>query len=144
MSRILNRKANFEYHFIKEYTAGLQLTGSEVKSLRAGNASIVEGYCYVVNGEVFLKNCYIAKYTESTYNNHVEKRDRKLLLNKKEIKEISRLVRENGITIVPLEIFLIKGKFKLKLAVSSGKKIHDKREDLKLKDSKREIERFYK
>ena len=144
MSKILNRKANFEYHFIKEYIAGIELLGSEVKSLRAGNASIAEGYCYVVNGEVFLKNCYIAKYTESTYNNHVEKRDRKLLLNKKEIRDISKLVRENGITIIPLEIFLIRGRFKLKVAVSSGKKIHDKREDLKLKDSQREIERFYK
>ena len=144
MSKILNRKANFEYHFIKEYTAGIQLLGSEVKSLRAGNASIAEGYCFVINGEVFLKNSYISKYTESTYNNHQEKSDRKLLLHKKEIRDITKLSREKGITIVPLEIFLNNGRFKVRIAVAKGKKLYDKREDSKLKDTKREIERFYK
>ena len=144
MSKILNRKASFEYHFIKEFVAGIQLSGSEVKSLRNGNCSIGEGYCYIWDGEIFLKNIFISKYYESTYNNHQEKRDRKLLLHKKEIREISRLSRENGITVIPIEIFLSKGRFKVKIAVAKGKKLFDKREDLKLKDTKREIERFYK
>jgi SsrA-binding protein len=144
MSKILNRKASFEYHFIKEFIAGLQLSSSEVKSLRNGNCSIGEGYCYIWDDEIFLKNIFISKYYESTYNNHQEKRDRKLLLHKKEIREIARLSRENGITVIPVEIFLSKGRFKVKIAVAKGKKLYDKREDLKLKDTKREIERFYK
>lgn len=144
MSKIFNRKASFEYHFIKEFIAGLQLSSSEVKSLRNGNCSIGEGYCYIWNDEIFLKNIFIAKYYESTYNNHQEKADRKLLLHKKEIREIARLSRENGITVIPIEIFLSKGRFKVKIAVAKGKKLFDKREDLKLKDTKREIERFYK
>lgn len=142
--KILNRKASFEYLFIEEYTAGIQLLGSEVKSLRKGNASITEAYCFVVNGELFLKNAFISKYLESTYNNHQEKRDRKLLLHKKEIRDIMKSVRENGITIVPIEIFLKDGRYKIRIAVAKGKKQHDKRETLKLKDTKREIERFYK
>jgi SsrA-binding protein len=144
MSKILNRKASFEYHFIKEFIAGLQLSSSEVKSLRNGNCSIGEGYCYIWDDEIFLKNIFISKYYESTYNNHQERRDRKLLLHKKEIIEIARLSRENGITVIPVEIFLSKGRFKVKIAVAKGKKLYDKREDLKLKDTKREIERFYK
>jgi SsrA-binding protein len=144
MSKILNRKASFEYHFIKEFIAGLQLSSSEVKSLRNGNCSIGEGYCYIWDDEIFLKNIFISKYYESTYNNHQEKRDRKLLLHKKEIREIARLSRENGITVIPVEIFLSNGRFKVKIAVAKGKKLYDKREDLKLKDTKREIERFYK
>ena len=91
-----------------------------------------------------MKNSYISKYTESTYNNHQEKRDRKLLLHKKEIRDITKLSREKGITIVPLEIFLNNGRFKVRIAVAKGKKLYDKREDSKLKDTKREIERFYK
>jgi SsrA-binding protein len=142
--KILNRKASFEYNFIEEYTAGIQLLGSEVKSLRNGNASITEAYCFIVNGELFLKNAFISKYLESTYNNHQEKRDRKLLLHKKEIRDIMKSVRENGITIVPIEIFLKDGRYKIRIAVAKGKKQHDKRETLKLKDTKREIERFYK
>jgi SsrA-binding protein len=144
MSKIFNRKASFEYHFIKEFIAGLQLSSSEVKSLRNGNCSIGEGYCYIWESEIFLKNIFISKYYESTYNNHQEKRDRKLLLHKKEIREIARLSRENGITVIPVEIFLSNGRFKVKIAVAKGKKLYDKREDLKLKDTKREIERFYK
>lgn len=142
--KILNRKASFEYLFIEEYTAGIQLLGSEVKSLRKGNASITEAYCFIVNGELFLKNAFISRYLESTYNNHQEKRDRKLLLHKKEIRDIMKSVRENGITVVPIEIFLKDGRYKIKIAVAKGKKIHDKRESIKSKDTQREIERFYK
>lgn len=144
MSKIVNRKASFEYHFIKEFIAGVELFGSEVKSLRSGNASISEGYCYIWDNEIFLKNTFISKYLESTYNNHQEKRDRKLLLHKKEIREIAKLSRENGITVIPIEIFIIRGRFKVKIAVCKGKKLYDKRESLKLKDTQREIERFYK
>lgn len=144
MTKITNKKASFEYLFLKEYIAGIQLTSSEVKSLRAGNCSLSEGYCFIQNNEIFLKNVYISKYTEATYTNHQERRDRKLLLHKKEIRDIFKMARENGITIVPLEIFIIAGKFKLKLAVCKGKKLFDKRETLKQKDTQREIERFYK
>lgn len=142
--KILNRKASFEYHFIQEYTAGIQLLGSEVKSLRNGNASIGEAFCYVINNEIFLKNSFISKYLESTYNNHQEKRDRKLLLHKKEIRDISKSVRENGVTVVPIELFLKEGRYKIRIAVAKGKKLHDKRESIKSKDVQREIERFYK
>lgn len=142
--KILNRKASFEYHFIQEYTAGIQLLGSEAKSLRNGNASIGEAFCYVINNEIFLKNSFISKYLESTYNNHQEKRDRKLLLHKKEIRDISKSVRENGVTIVPIELFLKEGRYKIRIAVAKGKKLHDKRESIKSKDVQREIERFYK
>jgi SsrA-binding protein len=142
--KILNRKASFEYQFIQEYIAGIQLFGSEVKSLRNGNASIGEAFCYIWNGEIFLKNSFISKYTESTYNNHQEKRDRKLLLHKKEIRDISKATRENGITIIPIELFLKDGRYKIKISVAKGKKLHDKRESIKSKDTQREIERFYK
>jgi SsrA-binding protein len=142
--KILNRKASFEYQFIQEYIAGIQLFGSEVKSLRNGNASIGEAFCYIWDGEIFLKNSFISKYTGSTYNNHQEKRDRKLLLHKKEIRDISKMTRENGITIVPIELFIKDGRYKIKIAVSKGKKLHDKRESIKSKDAQREIERSYK
>lgn len=144
MSKILNRKASFEYHFLKEYTAGVELKGSEVKSLRAGNCSLNEGYCFIWNNEIFLKNVFISKYTEATYTNHQERRDRKLLLHKKEIRDIFKLSRENGITIIPVEIFLSKGRYKVKIAVAKGKKLFDKRETLKKQDTQREIDRFYK
>lgn len=144
MSKIVNRKANFEYHFLKEYTAGIELQGSEVKSLRAGNCSLSEGYCFIWNNEIFLKNVFISKYTEATYSNHQEKRDRKLLLHKKEIRDIFKLTRDNGITIIPVEISLINGRFKVRIAVAKGKKLFDKRETLKKQDTQREIDRFYK
>lgn len=144
MSRIVNKKASFEYIFLKEYTAGIELTGSEVKSLRSNNCSISEGYCFIWNNEIFLKNAFISKYTEATYSNHQERRDRKLLLHKKEIRDIFKLTRDNGITIVPVEIFLNKGRYKVKIAVAKGKKLFDKRETLKKQDTQREIERFYK
>jgi SsrA-binding protein len=144
MNKIVNRKANFEYHFIREYLAGVQLFGSEVKSIMAGYCNISEAYCYVWDGEVFIKNVYIAKYNEASYMNHEERRDRKLLLHKTEIKEIVKLTRENGITLIPLELTTQNKKLKFKIAVAKGKKTHDKRESLKLKDAKREIEKFYK
>jgi SsrA-binding protein len=141
---ILNRKASFEYHFLKEYVAGIQLMSSEVKSLMAGNCNITESYCYVWDGEIFIKNVYIAKYNEASYQNHEERRDRKLLLHKKEIRDIVKLTRENGITIVPIQLYKVNGRFKFKIAVAKGKKNWDKRETIKGKDMKREVERNYK
>lgn len=144
MSKILNRKAYHEYHILKEYQAGIVLLGSEVKSLRSGNANIGDAFCYVWNGEVFCKNSFISKYKEASYMNHDERRVRKLLLNKKEIKDISKDASETGITLVPLEISTVNGRFKMRIAVCRGKKLYDKRESLKAKDSQREIERYYK
>ncbi len=140
--KIFNRKAYFEYHIIKEFIAGIQLFGSEVKSLRHGNGNIVDGFCYVYDNEIFLKNSYISKYEESSYFNHDERRDRKLLLKKKESRDILKLSQDNGTTVIPLEIFVLKGRFKLKLAVAKGKKNWDKREKIKEKDVKREMERY--
>ena len=139
--KIVNRKAYFEYHIIKEFTAGIQLFGSEVKSLRSGNCNIGDGFCYVFDNEVFVKNTYIGRYEEATYLNHEERRDRKLLLKKKEIRDIIKLSQDNGTTVIPLEIFISKGRFKLKMAVAKGKKLYDKRASIKDREVKREIER---
>jgi len=141
MNKIVNKKAYFEFHILKEFEAGIQLFGSEVKSLRNGNANIGDGYCYVWNNEVFVKNLYISKYEESSYMNHEERRDRKLLLHKKEIRDIIKLIQDNGTTVIPLELFVRKGRFKLKIGVAKGKKLWDKRQTIKERESKREIER---
>lgn len=141
---IVNKKARFEYHILKEYVTGLQLVGSEVKSLRSSNANISDAYCYIWNNEVFVKNMFISTYKESTWLNHEERRDRKLLLNKSEIREIYKLNQDNGITIVPLEVFTINGRFKLKIGVAKGKKNHDKRNSIKEREIKREISRNWK
>jgi len=141
MNKIVNKKAYFEFHILKEFEAGIQLFGSEVKSLRNGNANIGDGYCYVWNNEVFIKSIYISKYEESSYMNHEERRDRKLLLHKKEIRDIIKLIQDNGTTVIPLELFVRKGRFKLKIGVAKGKKLWDKRQTIKQRESKREIER---
>jgi SsrA-binding protein len=137
--KLTNKKAYFEYHIISDFTAGIQLFGSEVKSLRNGNANIVEGYCYVWDNEVFIKNSYIAKYDQSSYLNHEERRDRKLLLKKREIREIIKLLKDKGTTAIPLELFVFKGRFKLKIGVAKGKKLWDKRQTIKDRDIKRDI-----
>lgn len=139
--KIINRKAYHEYQVLKEYTAGIQLCGSEVKSLRANNANITDAYVYISNNEVFIKNAYISKYNESSYLNHDERQDRKLLLHKKEINELTRKVKDVGMTIIPLEIFLLNGRYKVKIGLCKGKKLWDKRESLKEKDLKRSLQR---
>ena len=139
MSKIVNKKAYFEYFIIKEFVAGMQLVGSEIKSLRLNKANIVDCFCYVNNNEVFIKNSYIAKYDEASYLNHDERRDRKLLLHKKEIKDICKLLMDNGTTIVPLEVFTSGGRFKMKIGVAKGKKLWDKKLSIKEKDIKREM-----
>ncbi len=142
---IKNKKARFEYEFLEKFTAGLQLYGTEIKSIRAGKASIVEGYCYVHNGEVFIKNMYIAEYEQASYNNHEPRRDRKLLLNRNEIDKLIKKKKDVGLTIVPISLFLNgKGYAKLDIALARGKKIHDKRQDLKTKDDKRSMDRAMK
>lgn len=142
---IKNKRASFEYAFIDRYTAGIKLSGTEIKSIRKSKASIVEAYGVVVNGEVFIRNMYIQEYENGTHYNHQPKRDRKLLLNKSEIKKIERKVKTKGLTLVPIRLFINeKGLAKLEIAVAQGKKIHDKREDLKAKDAKREMDRRIK
>lgn len=142
---IKNKKASFEYEFIEKFTAGIQLTGTEIKSIRAGKASIVEGYCFLKDNELFIKNMYIAEYEQGSYNNHNPKRDRKLLLNRTEINKLIKKKKDVGLTIVPLKVFINKkGYAKLDIALAKGKKLHDKRHDLKDKDAKRQMDRAMK
>lgn len=141
--KISNRKAYYEYNIIKEFICGIKLLGSEVKSLRNGEANLQDSYCYVFNNEVFVKGLHISKNKMSSYNNHEEKRDRKLLLTKKEIRNIINETKaNNGMTIIPLEIFDSNGKFKIKISLAKGKKLHDKRESIKKKELDREIKNY--
>ena len=142
---ISNRKARFEYELLEVFTAGIQLLGTEIKSLRAGNANLAEAYCYVQQSEVWITGMYIAEYQYGSYMNHEPKRLRKLLLNKKEINKISSALQNVGITIVPLKLYITeKGWAKIDIALAKGKKLHDKREDLKQKDDKRQMDRALK
>ena len=142
---ISNRKARFEYEILEVYTAGLQLKGTEIKSLRSGNANLAEAFCYVKEAEVWVTGMYIAEYSYGSYLNHEPKRLRKLLLNKKEIKSIDSALQDVGITIVPLKLYInAKGWAKIEIALARGKKLHDKRHDLKKKDDQRQIDRALK
>jgi SsrA-binding protein len=142
---IKNRRASFDYEFIEEYTAGIVLTGTEIKSIRAGKASLVDAYCYFHASELWVKGMYVAEYRLGTYYNHVERRERKLLLNRKELYKLERKTKESGLTIVPTRLFLNeKGIAKLRIALARGKKAYDKRESLKLKDARREMDRHLK
>ena len=138
---IKNRRATFDYEILDTYTAGLVLLGTEIKSLRLGKASLVDTFCIVDRGEVWAKNIYIPEYFYGSYNNHMARRDRKLLLNKKEIRELAEVVKNVGLTIVPLKLYINpKGLAKLEIGVARGKKQYDKRQDLKERDMKRELE----
>jgi len=142
--KIVNRKAYHDYTVIKEFTAGIALVGSEVKSLRNGEVNLQDSFCYSMDGEIFVKGLHIAKNKMSSFTNHEEKRDRKLLLTKREIRNIINEVKtNNGMTIVPLEIFELKGRFKIKICIAKGKKTYDKRESIKRKDIDREIRNDY-
>ena len=142
---IKNKRAEFDYLLMDKYTAGLVLTGTEIKSIRKGKASLVDTYCYVIQGEVWVKNMYIAQYEQGSYNNHMERRDRKLLLNRKEIRKIQQTVKSPGFSIVPTLLFVDeKGLAKLDIHIARGKKEYDKRETLKAKDDRREMERLFK
>lgn len=139
---IKNKKAHHEYFLLQEFTAGVQLTGTEIKSIRDGKASIVDAYCSFTGTELFVRNMHIAEYTMGTHYNHDPKRDRKLLLTKKELKKLMTKVKEKGLTIIPTELFINeRGLAKLTIALAKGKHSYDKRETLKQKDISREIER---
>jgi SsrA-binding protein len=141
---MINRKAYFEYFILKEYTAGISLLGSEVKSLRAGEANIKDSYAHIVDNEIFIKNMFISKFKNASINNHEELRERKLLLKKKEIKIIEEQIKIKGNTIIPLEIFILNNKFKVKLGVARGKKLYDKKNSIREKDIKLETQRELK
>ncbi|HOO69178.1 MAG TPA: SsrA-binding protein SmpB [Bacteroidales bacterium] len=140
---IKNKRASFEYEFIDTYTAGIVLTGTEIKSIRAGKASLVDSYCYFVGKELFVKNMNIADYWWGSFNKHDPRRDRKLLLNKRELSKLFRATREKGLTIVVTKLFIAEnGYAKLNIALARGKREYDKRETIKEKDMRRESDRM--
>ena len=142
---IINRKARYEYNILEELVAGIILQGSEVKSIRAGKCNISDAYCYIHKNEIWLKNCHISKYNSDNFTNHEELRDRKLLLNKQEIRKWNDKSLIPGITIIPLKIFINQhGLIKVLLGLCKGKKEYDKRESIKEQDSKRELDRVLK
>ena len=142
---IKNKRAVHDYLLLDKYTAGIVLTGTEIKSIRQGKASLVDTYCYVINGEVWLKNMYVAQYKQGSYNNHIERRDRKLLLMKKEIRKIQQTVKSPGFSIIPVLIFIDeKGLAKVDIHIARGKREYDKRETLKEKEDRRAIDRQFK
>ena len=140
----LNRKARFNYFFIEFYEAGIVLKGSEVKSLRDGKANISESYAFDSKGEIYLVNSHIPSYKESSYNNHNPKRNRKLLLNKREINKLIGRINREGFTLVPTKIYFKNGKAKIEIAVAKGKKQYDKRQVKKKRDWNREKAKYFK
>ncbi|ALO16957.1 SsrA-binding protein SmpB [Salinivirga cyanobacteriivorans] len=142
---IKNKKASFEYEFIETFVAGIQLTGTEIKSIRQGKASIAEAYCYFDRGELWVKSMHIAEYSFGNRFNHEMKRERKLLLNKKELRKLQRKIKEKGLTIIPTRLFVNdRGWAKMKIALAKGKKVYDKRQSIKEKDMKRDMDRIRK
>ena len=142
---IKNKRASFDYELLDTYQAGIVLTGTEIKSIRLGKASLVDTFCFFNNGEVWVKNMYIAEYFYGTYNNHQARRDRKLLLTKKELQKIQRLSKESGFSVIPTKIYISdKGLAKIIIAVAKGKKVYDKRESIKEREDKRQMDRVFK
>ena len=142
---IRNKRATFDYEIIDTYNAGIVLTGTEIKSIRQGKASLVDTYCFFMKGELWVKNMHIAEYFYGSYNNHLARRDRKLLLTKKELRKLQRTSDEPGFTIVPTRIFINeRGLAKVVVALAKGKKEYDKRQTLKEKEDKRMIDRMFK
>jgi SsrA-binding protein len=137
---IKNKKASFEYQFIDTYIAGIMLTGTEIKSIRQSNVNLVDAYCVFKDDELFIVGLHISRYNEGTHYNHEPTRERKLLLQKKELKKLLTKSQEKGLTIVPIRIFISERGFaKLEIALAKGKKLFDKRQDIKEKDVKREL-----
>ena len=135
---IKNRKAEFEYHLITTFTAGIVLTGTEIKSIRAGKVNLTDSYCSFINGELWAHNIHISEYANGTYNNHEPNRDRKLLLNRKELKKLQSKLNDRGMTIIPTRMWINEnGYAKLDIALARGKKMFDKRESIKEKDQRR-------
>ena len=142
---IKNKRASFDYELLDTYQAGIVLTGTEIKSIRLGKASLVDTFCFFNNGELWVKNMYIAEYFYGTYNNHQARRDRKLLLTKKELQKIQRLSKESGFSVIPTKIYIRdKGLAKIIIAVAKGKKVYDKRESIKEREDKRQMDRVFK
>ena len=142
---IKNKKAGHEFEIIQTYTAGIILTGTEIKSIRLGKASVTESYCYLHNEELWVKGMHISEYSFGSYNNHDPIRDRKLLLNRKELNKIEEKLKDKGNTVIILSVYITsRGWAKVDIGVARGKKLHDKREDIKTKDAKREIDRAFK
>ncbi len=143
--QIKNKRATFDYELIDTFTAGIVLTGTEIKSIRQGKASLVDTFCFFANGELWVKNMYIAEYFYGSYNNHAARRDRKLLLNRKELKSIEAATKTTGLTIVPVRMFLNeRGLVKVVVATAKGKKSYDKRNSLKEREDKRAMDRAFK
>ena len=143
--QIKNKKASFEYYFVDTYTAGIVLTGTEIKSIRTGKASLVDSFCFINNGEIWVKGMNISPYFYGSYANHEAKRDRKLLLNKREIRRLVEDTKAVGFTIVPTLLFIDgNGRAKLDIALARGKKEYDKRQTLKEKEDRREMDRAIK
>ena len=141
---IKNKRASFDYELLDTYQAGIVLTGTEIKSIRLGKASLVDTFCFFNNGELWVKNMYIAEYFYGTYNNHQARRDRKLLLTKKELQKIQRLSKESGFSVIPTKIYISdKGLAKIIVAVAKGKKVYDKRESIKEREDKRQMDRAF-
>lgn len=139
---IHNRRARFEYAFLETFTAGLSLTGTEIKSIRQGKVNLQDSYCLFMNDELFIRNMNISTYTDGTYLNHQPLRDRKLLLNKRELRRLSEKLKDQGLTIIPTRLFTNERGFaKIDIALAKGKKLYDKRESIKERDVEREMSR---
>lgn len=142
---IKNRQASFEYAFIDKFLAGIQLTGTEIKSIREGKANISDAFCVFLRDELFIRNMNVSPYFNGTYNNVPEKRDRKLLLNRQELNKLQGKLKDQGLTVIPLRLFINeKGFAKIEIALAKGKKLFDKRADIKKKDVERETNRRLK
>lgn len=142
---IRNKKATFKFEIVATYTAGMQLVGTEVKSIKDGKATIEEAFCRMKKGELWIFNMHVSEYKYGNINNHEDTRPRKLLLKKKELNQIQKKIYEKGFTIVPLRVFISeRGFIKIDIALGKGKKLHDKRESLKQKDNKRQLDRIKK
>jgi len=142
---IRNKKASHDYEFLEKYTAGIKLTGTEIKSIRAGKATLTDSFCLFRDGELFIKGMHISEYWWGNLNNHDPLRERKLLLKARELRKIERKVKESGLTVIVIKVFINeRGLAKAEIAVSKGKKEYDKRETLKRKDTERELDRMRK
>ena len=142
---IRNKRASFDYELLDTFNAGIVLSGTEIKAIRGGTGGLNDSFCYVNNGEVWIKNMYIAEYFYGSYNNHSSRRDRKLLLTRKEIVKLERASRESGFSIIPTRVFINdKGLAKVTIAIAKGKKEYDKRDSIKEREDKRQMDRMFK
>ncbi|WP_126243532.1 SsrA-binding protein SmpB [Chitinophaga rhizosphaerae] len=145
MAELRNRSAYFEYAIEDKYIAGMVLTGTEIKSIRGGKVSFNDSFCYFSKGELFVKSLHIAEYKFGTYANHDPLRERKLLLQRKELKKLEKKIQERGYTIIPLRMFITdKGLAKMEIGIGKGKKLHDKRDSIKAREVDRELRRNFK